>query len=290
MTVHKLTSASGPGEVLRVTPEIAGWDVLDFSVVVLTTGQTWSTDSGGREVAIVPLEGSFTASVAEQQYELSRSSVFAEMAPVLYLPPGTAIEIVATTDAEFAIGGAPAEGKYPVRLIQSEEMKAEVRGGGGATRQVNHILAHPLPAERLILYEVYVPRGGWSGWPPHCHDGYEDSPYLEETYYFRFDPPDGWGIHRNYRVDNDFEEVFSAQDRDVVMVSQGFHCSAAAPGSHMYFLNYLAGTPQNDERAIPPFFQPEYRWIDGNWDVDAMPLPTVAPGKTTPLRSYEAGQ
>jgi 5-deoxy-glucuronate isomerase len=156
-------------------------------------------------------------------------------------------------------------------------MKTEVRGGGGATRQVNHILAHPLPAERLILYEVYVPRGKWSGWPPHCHDGYEGSPYLEETYYFRFDPPNGWGMHRNYRLDSDFDEAFSVVDRDVVMVTQGFHSSAAAPGNHMYFLNYLAGTPRNDERAIPPFFQPEYRWIDGNWDVDAMILPTVSP-------------
>jgi hypothetical protein len=45
----------------------------------------------------------------------------------------------------------------------------------------------------------------------------------------------------------------------------------------MYFLNYLAGTPQNEERAIPPFFQPEYRWIDGNWDKDPMTLPAVQP-------------
>ena len=277
MTVHKLTSASGPGEVLWVTPEIAGWDVLDFSVVELEAGQTWATDTGGREVAVVPLEGTFTALAGAETFVMGRSSVFSEMAPVLYLPPHTALGIVALGPVEFAVGGAPAEGKYPVRLVEPHEMKTEVRGGGGATRQVNHILAHPLPAERLILYEVYVPRGGWSGWPPHCHDGYEGSPYLEETYYFRFDPPNGWGVHRNYRVDADFEEVFSVSDRDVVMVTQGFHCSAAAPGSHMYFLNYLAGTPQNDERAIPPFFQPEYRWIDGNWDTDAMTLPVVGP-------------
>ena len=154
-------------------------------------------------------------------------------------------------------------------------MRSEVRGGGGATRQVNHILAHPLPAERLILYEVYVPRGGWSGWPPHCHDGYEGSPYLEETYYFRLQPGDGWALHRNYRVDSDFDETFAVRDRDVVCVTQGFHSSAAAPGSHMYFLNYLAGNLRDDERAIPPFFQPEYRWIDGDWDADAMVLPAV---------------
>ena len=199
------------------------------------------------------------------------------MAPVLYLPPATTAVLSSAGGAEFALGGAPAEGRYPVRLFEPHEMKAEVRGGGGATRQVNHILAHPLPAERLILYEVYVPRGKWSGWPPHCHDGWEGSPYLEETYYFRFDPADGWGMHRNYRVDSDFDETFAVRDRDVVMVTQGYHSSAASPGSHMYFLNYLAGTPQNEERAIPPFFQPEYRWIDGNWDQDDMVLPAVGP-------------
>jgi len=277
MPEHKLSSAVGPGTVLEVTPEIAGWEVLDFRVIALSDGQTWVTNTHDREVAIVPQEGAFEASTGDEIFRLGRSGVFEEMAPVLYLPPDTPVQIDAIGPAEFAVGGAPAEGKYPVRLFQPEEMKAEVRGGGGATRQVNHILAHPLPAEKLILYEVYVPRGKWSGWPPHCHDGYEGSPYLEETYYFRFDPPDGWGMHRNYRLDSDFDESFSVVDRDVVMVTQGFHSSNASPGSHMYFLNYLAGTPVDEERAIPPFFQPEYRWIDGNWDKDAMELPHVSP-------------
>ncbi len=277
MGVHKLSSVEGPGELLKVTPEIAGWDVLDFSVILLEPGGTWSTSAGGREVAVVPQQGIFTATVGDETFGLSRTGVFEEMAAVLYMPPGSDLTITSEAGAEFAIGGAPAEGKHPVRLIEPHEMKTEVRGGGGATRQVNHILAHPLPAERLILYEVYVPRGKWSGWPPHCHDGYEGSPYLEETYYFRFDPPNGWGMHRNYRVDNDFDEAFSMSDRDVVMVTQGFHSSAAAPGNHMYFLNYLAGTPVDGERAIPPFFQPDYRWIDGNWDQDAMDLPHVRP-------------
>ncbi len=274
---HKLSSTTGPGQVLQVTPEVAGWDVLDFAIIVLEAGQSWISNTGEREVAIVPQEGAFTGVVDGEQYSLARSGVFDEMAPVLYVPPGEAIRVETELGAEFAVGGAPADGMYPTRLIQPAEMKTEVRGGGGATRQVNHILAHPLPAERLILYEVYVPRGKWSGWPPHCHDGYEGSPYLEETYYFRFDPSDGWGVHRNYRVDNDFDEVFSVSDRDVVMVTQGFHSSAASPGNHMYFLNYLAGTPVDQERAIPPFFQPEYRWIDGNWDQDQMDLPAVTP-------------
>jgi 5-deoxy-glucuronate isomerase len=237
-------------------------------------------ETGDRELAIVPLEGAMRATIAEKEFTLRRTGVFTEMPHVLYVPPGQTVRLEADGRGEVAVGGAPAEGRYPVRLFAPNEMRSEVRGGGGATRQVNHILGHPLPAERLILYEVYVPRGGWSGWPPHCHDGYEGSPYLEETYYFRLSPDDGWAIHRNYRVDTDFDETFAVRDRDVVCVTQGFHSSAAAPGSHMYFLNYLAGDLVGDERAIPPFFQPEYRWIDGNWDADAMTLPTVTPDGT----------
>jgi 5-deoxy-glucuronate isomerase len=275
MNRHHLRSAQGLGTVLEVTPQSAGWGTLDFAVVVFDETTSHIVESGGREVAIVPLEGAVRATVAGDDFVLDRAGVFAEMPHVLYIPPGQTVRLEADGRAEVAVGGAPAEGRYPVRLFAPTEMRSEVRGGGGATRQVNHILAYPLPAERLILFEVYVPRGGWSGWPPHCHDGYEDSPYLEETYYFRLDPPDGWAVHRNYRVDTDFNEVFAVGDRDVVCVTKGYHSSAAVPGSHMYFLNYLAGKPFDEERAIPPFFQPEYRWIDGNWDVAAMTLPTV---------------
>ena len=270
---HKLSSTPGPGTVLEVTPEIAGWQVLDFSIVSLAAGQTWVTNTRDREVAIVPQEGKFEASTGAETFTMQRTGVFEEMAPVLYLPPDTPVQIDAIGPAELAVGGAPADGKYPVRLIQPHEMKVEVRGGGGATRQVNHILAHPLPAERLILYEVYVPRGKWSGWPPHCHDGYEGSPYLEETYYFRFDPPNGWGVHRNYRLDSDFDETFSVVDRDVVMVTQGFHSSAAAPGNHMYFLNYLAGELLDDDRGTPPYDDPKYVHLKADWTGTTIKLP-----------------
>jgi 5-deoxy-glucuronate isomerase len=277
MSKHQLRPEQGPGVVLHVTPETAGWDVLDFTVLRLDQGEHHLEYTSGREVAFLPLAGSATVIVDGRSYSLQRSGVFDQMPQVLYVPPGYPVEIRALDEAEIAFGGAPAGGRYPVRLIAPEEMKIELRGGGGATRQVNHILTHPLPAERLILYEVYVPRGGWSGWPPHCHDGYEGSPYLEETYYFRFDPDDGFGFHRNYRLDRDFDEVFVVHDRDLVLVTEGFHTSATAPGSHLYFLNFLAGELIDEERGIPPFFQPEYRWIEGNWDRDAMVLPTVGP-------------
>ncbi|MEO1287911.1 MAG: 5-deoxy-glucuronate isomerase, partial [Chloroflexota bacterium] len=157
--------------------------------------------------------------------------------------------------------------------FKPDEIKQEVRGGGAATRQVNHILAHPMPAERLILFEVYVPGGAWSGYPPHCHDRYGDSGYLEETYYFRMMPENGFGFHRNYRVDEDFDETFLLGHTDLVLVTKGFHSTTAAPGSNIYFLNYLAGELLDDERGTPPYDDPRYAHLKGAWDENTMQLP-----------------
>ena len=273
---HHLRPAEG--RVLhQVTPESARWSYLSFSVVRLEAGEAFRHEGDGREMALVPLAGRAHVEAGDVVADLARSSVFTQMSSVVYAPPGTDIEVQAGDTFEFALGGAPASGTLPPRLVTPDQVKSEVRGGGAATRQVNHILAHPLPAERLILYEVYVPRGGWSGWPPHCHDGYAGSPYLEETYYFRLDPGNGWAVHRNYRVDEDFDETFAVGNGDLVLVTRGFHSSVAAPGNHMWFLNYLAGEPVGDDRAIPPFFQPEYAWIDGRWDEDDWQLPVVEP-------------
>ena len=46
----------------------------------------------------------------------------------------------------------------------------EIRGGGNATRQINHILKPEFPAHRLLIVEVYTPSGNWSSYPPHKHD------------------------------------------------------------------------------------------------------------------------
>jgi 5-deoxy-glucuronate isomerase len=213
--------------------------------------------------------------VVGKQFDLVRDGVFTELSSVLYVPPGHEITIEAKADLEVALGGAPAEGKYPLRHFAPAEMKSEVRGGGSATRQVVHTLAYPLPAERLILFEVYVPGGNWSGWPPHCHDGYEGSPYLEETYYFRTDPDYGFALHRNYRVDTGFDEILPVYDRDLVLVTQGFHSTAATPNFNLYFLNYLAGDLLDEARATPPFDDPTYAWIKNDWDANLKPLPIV---------------
>lgn len=261
---------------LDITPASAGWRYLSFKVIALKPGETYSLETGGSEVALTPLAGKADVQVSGQPFALSRSSVFTELAQVLYVPPGKSVTISATTTFECAIGGAPAEGKYPARLFLSHEMKRELRGGtGAAQRQVHHLLAHPMPAERLILYDGYLPGGMWAGIPPHCHDGYMDSPYLEETYYYCITPPEGFGFHRNYRCDTDLDQVFTVRNGDVVLIGEGFHPITAAPGSNIYFLNYLAGDLYDESRGTPPYNDPQYDWIKQNWGGNAWQLPVL---------------
>jgi 5-deoxy-glucuronate isomerase len=260
---------------IDVTTESAGWHYLSFKVVALKEGESHLEETDGNEVALVPLSGQFRVDVAKQRFEVSRDTVFTEMPHVLYVPPRKILSITALVDCEFAIGGAPAEGKYPVRMFKPAEMKQEVRGGGPSTRQVNHILQHPLPAERLILFEVYVPGGMWSGYPPHSHDGHTGSPYLEEIYYYRISPEAGFALHRNYQPETDFDEVFTVKSGDLVLVTQGFHPVAAPPGSNVYFLNFLAGELLDEGRAAQLHEDPDWSWIKDDWSGQAMSLPVV---------------
>lgn len=268
--------------VHQVTPQSAGWKYLDFSVISLAAGEIYTAETGTNEVGLIPLRGKAQARVtaqghvADETFALARSDVFREAGQALYVPPRRTITLNADTAFEFAIGGAPAEGKYPTRLFSPSEMRHEARGGGAARRQVIHTLSYPSPAKRLILFEVWVPGGMWAGIPPHCHDGYAGSPYLEETYYYRIDPPaEGFAIHRNYRIEPPFDETFTVRDDDLVLVPFGFHPVAVPPGSNVYFVNYLAGDLVDEERKAPMYDDPNFVWIKENWATEPSSLPML---------------
>jgi len=273
MNKHLIRPKYGETVLMEVTPESAGWDSLHYKVIELKAGESFTEATEGNEAAVVTLSGNLKLKADDQSFEVSRAGVFIEKSSVLYVPPGKSIEIEAVVDSQFSIGAAPAEGKYPTRLFTPDEMPTVIRGEGGAKRQVFFSLAHPLPAERLIVFEVYVPGGHWSGWPPHCHDGYGDSVYLEETYYFRTEPETGVAWHRNYRVDKDFDEIIPAHNGELVLVTEGFHSTAATPGTNLYFLNYLAGDLYDDARSTPPFDDPTHAWILDDWEKNSMNLP-----------------
>lgn len=262
------------GNLHYLTPAKAGWRYLSARILRLEPGDMVEIHEADLESAVILVRGAITVRAPEVQYTLSRRSPFVQMGDLVYVPPRTTAVVTADAPSEIAIGAAPATGRHPLRLIEPWEMATELRGGGPAHRQITSPLAHPMPAESLIVYEAYVPRGMWAGWPPHRHDGEEGSPYLEETYYFQFDRPSGFGIHRNYTHDGYGEQTVVANG-SLVAVPRGYHVSAAAPSANMWILNFLAGT--SADRSVSPVFDPNESWIASDWGRGLMPLPAVTP-------------
>jgi 5-deoxy-glucuronate isomerase len=100
-----------------------------------------------------------------------------------------------------------------------------------------------VPAEALLVVEVITPPGHSSSYPPHKHDT-DDVPaesFLEETYYHRLDPPQGFAFQRVYTDDRSLDEAMTVEDRDVVMVPRGYHPVIVPHGYTSYYLNVMAG-------------------------------------------------
>ena len=249
MVSRLLAKAAAHGrEIVNITPERAGWTHVGFRAVRLARGETETVDTGARELCLVVLSGSVTVTVDGNTYaDLGqRNSVFDQISPAaVYVPPGQSVAINAVRDAEIALCTAPGDGrKRPVRVIDPASMRRSVRGKGSNTRTICDILPHDDPtAAHLLVVEVMTPAGHSSSYPPHKHDS-ETPPtetQLEETYYHRLNPPQGFAFQRVYTDDRSLDEACAVEDHDVVMVPRGYHPVVAPHGYDLYYLNVMAG-------------------------------------------------
>jgi 5-deoxy-glucuronate isomerase len=229
------------GGILTVTPESAGWGYVGFEVVRLDGALTRET--GDRELCVVVVEG--RADIGEWT-GLGRESPWAGPPDAVYLPPGS--RFTASGKAELGLCWAPApNGGAPARVLPASEVEAEVRGHGNQERYVHPILMGDKEAESLLVVEVLTPAGHWSSYPPHKHDR-DDPPretLLEETYYHRISPAQGFGLQRVYSDDRSLDETLAFGDRDCVLVPRGYHTVSAPPGYELYYLNVMAGPTRN---------------------------------------------
>ncbi len=275
------SGASQSGVVVRVTPEEAGWRSLGFEVRRLAGNERWTHHTAGSEAVLVWLGGRATVQSDRGRWEGvgRRRHPFEGMPYALYLPPGTAFEVVAEDGGvELAHGWAAARGEFPPRLVTPREVEVEVRGGGNATRQINKILPPGFPCERLVCVEVYTPGGNWSSYPPHKHDVHRVGPdgtlleaELEEVYFYKFDRPEGFALQRIYAHDGSFDVGVVARHDDLVLVPCGYHPVSAAYGYTCYYLNVLAGSAQ----SLASSEDPAHVWVKSTWTDPDPRVPVV---------------
>jgi 5-deoxy-glucuronate isomerase len=235
--------AQPDGLLHDITPESAGWTYVGFSTRKLAAGGSVEVQTGAKEVCLVVLSGKVRVMAAGFDSALigERTDVFSGLPWSVYLPPGTRAKVEG--EAEIALCSAPATGKLPARVIPPEAVETLTRGKGSNLRHIRNILPETAEAESLLVVEVVTPPGHWSSYPPHKHDQ-DDLPresLLEETYYHRINPPQGFAMQRVYTDDRSLDETMAVSDRDVVLVPRGYHPCAAAHGYELYYLNVMAG-------------------------------------------------
>lgn len=232
--------------VIDITPESAGWRYVGFRVVQLKEGERYDGGDPGREACLVLLTGTANVMADGKTFEKlgCRSSVFEGGGPAVYVPAGTLYTVIACNDLEFAVCTAPGTGARNVRVILPVDMTEETRGHGTNKRYIRNILPESSDiADSLLVVEVITPGGHWSSYPPHKHDrdAFPEESYLEETYYHRLSPPQGFAFQRVYTDDHTIDETMSVADGDVVMVPRGYHPVGAPHGYDLYYLNVMAG-------------------------------------------------
>ena len=244
--MNLLVKAREGREIVRVTPESAGWRFVGFTAYRLRAGESIAIGLPGREVCVVVLAGRADVQAGDADFPGigNRDSVFDDAPPAaVYAPDGANVRVAAVSDAEIGVAHAPGGGSLPSRYIDPASMQRSVRGKGANTRYVCDILPQSEPAEHLLVVEVRTPSGHSSSYPPHKHDtdALPGETSLEETYYHRLSPPQGFAFQRVYTDDRSLDESVAVEDHDVVMVPRGYHPVVVPYGYESYYLNVMAG-------------------------------------------------
>ena len=211
----------------------------DVRVYRLRKGETRAFRFEDEEVAVSLLEGSVTFGFDGREQSASRESVFTEGPWCVHVSRGNAISVMARGDSEIIVIRARNERSFPAELYRPEDAPwsytAKGKFGGVAQRRVRTVFDHDSsPLSNIVLGECLNDKGNWSGYPPHRHP-------QPETYYFKFDRPEGFGA--SFVGDR----VYMSKDGSFAAIPGGeLHPQAVAPGFQMHttwMIRHLDGNP-----------------------------------------------
>jgi 5-deoxy-glucuronate isomerase len=243
---------------------------LDFARLQLASGERYSGTTGAREAVVDVFSG--TASIAIDynggarrfDHAGGRTDVFSGPPVMVYVPSQARYEIIATSAIlDAGLFSAPADTDSKPALMEGPAVKAREIGHGNWRRTVYSALDQETTAQRLLAGETLNPPGNWSSYPPHKHDRNKppNEAVLEEIYFFRIKPAQGYGFIWTYTSPDDaegFSTVFVVEDGDTVLLPKGYHPVVAAPGYQLHYTWVLAG----EERRYGAWSDdPRHAWV-----------------------------
>ena len=223
-----------------------------FGILTLAEGSSYTGNTGEFEAALADF---CSAEVGE------RKNVFDGKPHTVYLPRRTAYTVTALTDVDIALNESPASRDTARSSVITPEMTRTISiGRDNFTRAATIILDETFDSEHFYIGEGLIPSGNWSGYPPHRHDvdalpGEID---MEETYFYRFDPVQGFGIQKVYKTDGSIDETYTVKHNDTVAIAEGYHPLCGAPGYQMYYLWTMAGAVN---RGLISSKDPAHDWV-----------------------------
>ncbi len=251
------------GYIEVVPPGFAGLKRLSLGLLSLAEGTDYAAETGDREAGLVVLGGRCRVEAGKTAFAEvgARQNVFSGKAHAVYLPPRCGFKVAALSDVQAALcwcrvdeadtPGAPA-------LVEPSGVRQKAVGRDNWSRTVDDIFYENVDARYLVLGETMNPPGNWSSAPPHKHDAHEP-PHeadMEEIYYFKVDPSQGFGMQRLYDGAT-FDVAYTIQDGDAVAIPEGYHPVVAGPGYRLYYLWFLAGRG----RKLYPRTDPNHEWL-----------------------------
>jgi 5-deoxy-glucuronate isomerase len=226
--------------------------------VTLGAGTSAHLSVDGEETVVVLQGGEAVFTAAGKTWSVARGGVFDDRPSALWLPPGIELRVDAVTPFEAVAVSTPAEADGDPVLCGPSDVNVMQRGRDLYTREVREIFVRDSHVRRLMVGETVNARGQWSSDPPHKHDGRDGELRLEEAYYFRVDPPQGFAIQMLYTADGE-SAVHDIRDGDLVLLPYGYHPVSAPPGYRVYYLWAIAG----DERRLAVYEDPAHAWVHG---------------------------
>jgi 5-deoxy-glucuronate isomerase len=267
--MHRFIRAQKNGKFQQIVPT-GTMRFLDFATLDLEKGERHSLETGSREYVLDIFSGSVTLVVkavgrSKEIYSSigKRRDVFSGPPVMSYIPPNSQLEIKADSPASLGIFSAPSGASVPPALLEGSTVINNHVGRNNWERTVYSALGENVPAERLLAGETLNPPGNWSSFPPHKHDRSNppQEAVLEEVYYFRFKPAQGFGFIWTYTAPDDsegFSTPFVVRDGDTVLLPKGYHPVVGAPGYELHYTWVLAG----EERRYGAWAEdPEHAWV-----------------------------
>jgi len=240
-----------------------GMKLTKFGLLKLAKGTSYEGDTAESEVAFVLMGGNYSAKGEGWAFVVTdgRTSPFTGKPHCLYLPRRRKYTITALSDVELAYNGSPAtRDTAKPTLIRPEDTRHIALGRDNWTRTSEIILDEKFDSEHFYIGEGMIPSGNWSGYPSHRHD--VDNPPaeldMEETYFYLFDPPQGFGFQSVYKPDGSLDEAYRVQSYDTVAIAEGYHPLVGAPGYQMYYLWTMAGS---QGRGLVSSMDPAHAWV-----------------------------